>query len=43
MSQYPKLLAINPETAKLQVPFLAMFYLSHARNWKTLQPFVSSI
>jgi hypothetical protein len=40
MTHYPKLLAINPQTSKLQVPFLAMFYLSHARRWKTLVPFI---
>ncbi len=42
MTHYPKLLAINPETRKLQVPFLAMFYLAHARRWKTLLPFIVS-
>ena len=33
MGHYPALLAVQPETRQLQVPFIAMFYLSHARRW----------
>ena len=37
MGHYPALLAVQPETRQLQVPFIAMFYLSHARRWATME------
>ena len=42
MGHYPALLAVQPETRQLQVPFIAMFYLSHARRWATMEAFVSA-